>query len=264
MKPWRVSVFAILLSATFVTAQEQLTNESIVKMVKAGLGEGTIITMIDTQPGKYSLGANDVIEMKRAGVAENIISAMLKRSAGPDSSVQPLTPRGPSSPASAGPLNEVGVYFSKGGSWQEIEPEIVNWKTGGVLKHVGTAGVVKGDVNGHINGTHSRTELKLPLKFMIYVPEGVSLTEYQLLHLRVQKGSREFRTVTGGIFHVSGGATRDLVEFESKKVSNRTYLVSLPNFEVGDYGFLPPGAVLSSHASATIGKMYTFRVLEGD
>jgi hypothetical protein len=52
------------------------------------------------------------------------------------------------------------------------------------------------------------------------------------------------------------------MEFESSKIANRTYVISLLSFEVGEYGFLPPGAALSSHASATIGKMYTFRVVK--
>ena len=73
---------------------------------------------------------------------------------------------------------------------------------------------------------------------------------------------REFRTVTGGVFHKSGGAKWDTLPFEYKKVAVRTYLVSLPNLDAGEYGFLSPGAALSSHASAQLGKMYTFRVIE--
>ena len=126
----------------------------------------------------------------------------------------------------------------------------------------GSAGIVKGDVNGHLNGQHSPNSVKTPLEFLIYVPEGVAITEYQLLRLRDQKEAREFRTVTGGVLHVSGGATRDLLPFESKKIAPRTYVVVLPNISTGEYGFLPPGAAVSSHASATLGKIYSFRVLE--
>lgn len=140
-------------------------------------------------------------------------------------------------------------------------PEVVNWKTGGVLKTIGTAGIVKGDVNGHINGAHSRNSLASPVEVFIYTPEGAAITEYQLLRLREHNESREFRTVTGGVMHVSGGATRDLIPFEGKKVANRMYKVLLPNLGAGDYGFLPPGA-FGSASSASIGKMYTFRVIE--
>jgi len=76
----------------------------------------------------------------------------------------------------------------------------------------------------------------------------------------MHKDSREFRTVTGGIFHASGGDTKDLVQFENRKVAPRTWLVTLPNLVPGEYGFLPPGAIVSANASSSLGKMYTFQV----
>lgn len=129
------------------------------------------------------------------------------------------------------------------------------------MKSFASAGIVKGDVNGRITGTNSRNSVTSPLEVVIYAPEGVAITEYQLLHLRQEKDSREFRTVTGGVMHVSGGATRDIVPFEGKKVAPRMYRILLPNLGAGEYGFLPPGAVASAN-SASIGKMYTIHVIE--
>jgi hypothetical protein len=60
---------------------QPLTNESIIKLVKAGLGEATIINIVNTQPGKYSLRADDIIALKKAGVSEKVITAMLNKSA---------------------------------------------------------------------------------------------------------------------------------------------------------------------------------------
>jgi hypothetical protein len=139
---------------------------------------------------------------------------------------------------------------------------VVNWKSGGVGKSIVTFGVVKGDINGRINGPHSRNPVVGPLEFLIIAPEGVAITEYQFLRLREQKDAREFRTVTGGVFHQSGGATRDLVPFEGKKIAPRTFTVIFPTLTPGEYGFLPPGAYTSASASAQLGKMYTFRLTE--
>jgi hypothetical protein len=93
---------------------------------------------------------------------------------------------------------------------------------------------------------------------LIFVPEGTAITEYQLLKLRENKEYREFRTVTGGVLHTSGGATRDLLSFESKKVAPRKFVVLLNNLSQGEYGLLPPGAQTSAGASSQMGKMYTF------
>ena len=101
--------------------------------------------------------------------------------------------------------------------------------------------------------------MKTPLEFLIVVAEGVTITEYQLVHLHEQRSAREFLAVIGGIFSSSGGATRDLLPFEGTKVLGRTFSVKLPELDAGEYGFLMAGAATPS---SKVGKMYTFRVIE--
>jgi hypothetical protein len=205
--------------------------------------------------------------LKSAGAGDKIIAAILEKGAAGSAAGAPATtPPAQKAAAAAAtgtsPVNEVGVYFKKGETWTDLPPEVANFKTGGVLKSIGTAGIVKGDVNGHVNGLHSKTQLKSPVELLVYTPEGTAITEYQLLRLREQKDSREFRTVTGGVMHVSGGATRDLVPFESKKIAPRTYEIVLPNLGGGDFGLLPPAAGDSTSSSGRIGKIYSFRLIE--
>jgi hypothetical protein len=158
------------------------------------------------------------------------------------------------------PVDEVGVYFKQNGHWVEMMPEVVNWKTGGVMKSISTAGIVKGDVNGRINRATSRTELAAPTELLVYCSEGVEITEYQLIRMHTHSNAREFRTVTGGVFDVSGGAKRDTIDFESEHIAQRTYIVRLPNLPAGEYGLLAPGASMANSASAQLGKMYTFSI----
>jgi hypothetical protein len=247
--------------ASLALAQEVLNNDSVTKMVKAGLGESLIVGMVQSQPGNYSLTADSLVKLKQQGVPDKVLAAMMAKGSSP-AATTPATPTtAESSDTDLPPNIEIGVYYKKAGKWQEMLPEVVNWKTGGVMKNIASAGIVKGDVNGHIEGPRSRNSVASPVEVLIYAPEGVAITEYQLLRLRENKGAREFRTVTGGVMHVSGGATRDLVPFEGKKVANRTYRITLPNLGAGEYGFLPPGAVTSA-SSASLGKMYSFRLLE--
>ncbi len=82
------------------------------------------------------------------------------------------------------------------------------------------------------------------------------------MRLHTQSHSREFRTMTGGVFHESGGATRDNVDFQQQKTAKRCYLVSLPaEAKPGEYGFIAPGLTNSS-ASGSTGKIYTFHFVE--
>jgi len=262
LKHWPVIGLLALIPAF---AQQQLTNDAVLKMVKAGLGDDIVVSTIQAQPGKYVTGPDELIALKTGGVSDKVIAAMIaKGSAAPAPAPVAAPAAAPAAQpaASVSPVNEVGVYFKKGDAWADLPPEVVNFKTGGVLKSIGTAGIVKGDVNGHLNGVHSGTQLKTPIELLVYTQEGVAITEYQLLRLRDQKDSREFRTVTGGVMHVSGGQSRDLVPFESKKIAPRTYQVVLPNLGSGEFGLLPPASSDPTASSGRIGKLYTFRIIE--
>ena len=245
-----------------------MTNADVIKMVKAGLGESLVIASIkQAEKRAFTFNADSLIELKAAGVSENIIHIMLDPAAAPAPApappvAKPAAPPEPAPPAvlDASPVTEIGVYYRTGDQWADLLPEVVNWKTGGVLKHLATAGIIKGDVNGLVNGPSSKTVLRPPIQVLIYTPEGTAITEYQLLKLRQNGTTREFRTVTGGVMHAEGGATRDLIPFESKKIAARTHALVLPSLTTGEYGILSPGANSSSSASSQLGKIYSFRI----
>ena len=215
---------AVLLCSSFALSQTTLTNDAVMKMATAGLDEDVTISMINTQPGNYSVTPDNLIVLKKGGVSDKIIAAMVSKGSQPNSAGQPpsTTPAAAPASADAGANLEIGVYFKKKDELVEINPEVVNWKTGGFLKNVASGGLIKGDVNGNIKGGQSKNRVTIPLEFLIKTPEGVAITEYQLIRLHQNKDEREFRTVTGGVLHASGGTTRDVVEFEGKRIANRT------------------------------------------
>ena len=125
-----------------------------------------------------------------------------------------------------------------------------------------TYGIVKNDINGHIEGKNAKTQVTLPVVFAVYIPEGTAITEYQLVRLHQQSNSREFRSKTGGVIHESGGAKRDLVEFQSEKIAPRLYQIALEqNAGTGEYGIIPPGSYTSTNM-ASGGKIYSVSVIE--
>jgi len=58
---------------------EILTNESILTMVKASLDETVILVKIATTPARFDTRTETLIELKRTGVADSILSAMLEK-----------------------------------------------------------------------------------------------------------------------------------------------------------------------------------------
>lgn len=77
-----ISLFAIGALGQQPQPDGPLTNASIVKLVKAGFKEKTIITIIGNRPSDFKLDTEHLIELKRSGVNENIILAMLSSQMG--------------------------------------------------------------------------------------------------------------------------------------------------------------------------------------
>lgn len=73
------------------TNNETLTNVSIVKLVKAGFKEKSIITIIASKPVSFDLSTDRIIELKRNGVSEKVILAMMARQEGSEFSDDALS-----------------------------------------------------------------------------------------------------------------------------------------------------------------------------
>jgi hypothetical protein len=236
--------------------QSHLTVADVIKMSKAGLADDLIVTQVKANGTPFKLSTDDLIGLHQAGVSDRVIATM----------VNPMAAPAPAAPAATSPTSgeptDVGVYLLQNGTWTEIEPEIVTFKTGGVLKGFATGGIVKPDLNGHIKGAHSKITTALPAQFLLVTPEGTAATEYQLLKLRNNSDNREFRSVTGGVIHSSTGAQRDNLEFTPVKTSSRHYTIMIPaTAGKGDFGILPPGSYSSANA-ASGGKLYTVFIPE--
>jgi hypothetical protein len=238
------------LTATKAPAMD---NDSVMKMAKAGLGDDLIIETINTQPGKYVTDADSLVALKGAGVSDRVITAMINKSRRQITNVS-------EKPVELSDVNEIGVYYKdRTGKWTAIEPEIVHIKSGGFIKSTVTHGIIREDRNGHLNGRESKLALQAPIDILIYVPEGVSANEYDFLRFRINSSNREFRVLTGGVFHSTGGADRDEVKFNPVKTGPHTYQFTVgQNTGGGEYGILPPGTGNVTNG----GKIYTFAIVE--
>ena len=58
-----------------------LTNASVIKLVRAGFREKTLIAIIRSRPTRFDLAPERLIELKKSGVSERVILAMIARDA---------------------------------------------------------------------------------------------------------------------------------------------------------------------------------------
>lgn len=69
--------FCFLLSV--LNAQQPLTNDTLVKLTRAGIGEDIIAGMVNQQPGRYSVADSDIAALKSSGVSQKVIAAVIVR-----------------------------------------------------------------------------------------------------------------------------------------------------------------------------------------
>ena len=87
--PTLLITFCLLLGgAVLVNAQTRqqdqgpMTNAEVVKLSKAGFKEKTIVLIISSRIPNFDLSSDKMIQLKRAGVSENIIIAKQKAMTG--------------------------------------------------------------------------------------------------------------------------------------------------------------------------------------
>jgi hypothetical protein len=140
-----------VLAQTNNQQQQALTNQAVVKLAKAGFKEKTIISIINARIPNFDLSPDRMIELKRNGVTEKVIVAMLARQEGAEpiddswsdeefmSGVDPkgTTSGNGNSTGSGTPDNSTNIFGSSGGLKGRTK---TNGTNGGVENDVITTG----------------------------------------------------------------------------------------------------------------------------
>ena len=114
--------------AVVAIAQTALTNDTIIKMTKAGLSDDVIVSTISSQPARFSTSPDDLISLKGAGISDKVIGAMMAKGAGapappaPAAASVPLPPDPPPRHPEAIPLR-LGCTTSRAISGQTCIPK---------------------------------------------------------------------------------------------------------------------------------------------
>ena len=245
----------ILVSMTCaLLAQEPLNNEGIIKLVKSGMTEDLIINVIQQQAGSYAFGADDFVALKAAGVSEKILGAMLakgKEAAAPSGAAKSVA-----APSQRAAISGPGLYYKKGTEYFELLTEEVEWRTGGAVKNIVSAGIVKKDLKGAISGPSSRNFLTNPMEIILFPPSGITVNSYILLPMNPNGGLREFNV---GPVNQKSGVAKGALPFGVEKVGENMFRMVLQTpLAPGEYGILTATPSASPTGSS---KMHTFRIL---
>ncbi len=72
-----------IVAACWPRPAEALTVRDVVELTRAGLGEDTLLALIDVDPSVFPIDAATMTSLKTAGVSERVIVAMIRSGRGP-------------------------------------------------------------------------------------------------------------------------------------------------------------------------------------
>jgi hypothetical protein len=274
---WR-TLGAVVLLAGFLTggpqsraeAQEVLTNDSVISMVKGGLGEAVVLARIRSSPANFDTSTNSLLALKKAGVSDKVIEAMVSapRSGAAAAAPAAPTPAAPSAGTSAPPpsvsasarssaggaaanLPRDSIFHLNGAKYVEMQPQVVEIEISNAVFSS------KSDVVLGGRRAEYRITDRQPQFYSYFAP-----TEALLVKLKPgeKKNDRNLKMGSGG-YHPYGGSSRvgirseDRIAVKSEREANGFYRISpsspLPS---GEYGFI----VLSGATAG--GRMFDFGV----
>jgi hypothetical protein len=125
MKRRIVTLVLLFLSiAGLAVAQEQapLTNADVLEMMRTGLGKNTIVMLIQQGPCNFDTSPQALIQLKKAGASEEVISAMV-------AAPRPAAPAGAEAAAEAALLKDAALKAANAFGPQEKATKIraIRW-----------------------------------------------------------------------------------------------------------------------------------------
>ena len=246
---------ALVASVASASAGAQVfSNNSVVALHEAGLGDDAIIAKVDALPCNYDLSTNSLISLKRSKVSDQVIVAMVNRCAG-SNRAQGADNTVSSTTSSHSP----GIYIEQ---HTPTASELV------ILHPAGAAGA-KTTGNGSV---------LFPFQIKLIVPQptaqlhcserrpvfwfyfnqadrkvdtfGTSVSvaaqspnEFSLVRFRQDHGNRQFVVGRAQAYvQVSGVDPKNTIPFSIKEVGDGAFKIEMTaDLAAGEYAFVLPG-----------------------
>ena len=193
-------LLSLLLAIPFAAVAAPMTNEDVIKMVKGGLGEATVIQSIDAAEPGFDTSPDGLVRLKQGGVSDNVIQRIIARKSGaPAASGQAKAPACPECGTVTG-IREVEKprKVGAGTATGAVIGGVLGYAVGG-SHHRGTGaavGAVGGGVAGNVienNGADGKT-----FEIGVLFDDGHSQVIMQNSNPSLKQGSR-VKLVNGGL-----------------------------------------------------------------
>jgi hypothetical protein len=257
MKTMRVALILMVaislsLPGAISLAQEVLTNDSVIQMVKAGLPEAVVIAKIKSTATKFDLKTDSLVSLKKAGVSDKVLEAMVSAGSGSPAAAG-AAPAPPAPALAAGALKTQDVVYQLiGDKYVELMPLSANVETNFAFFQSKSEIVLPG------RKAQYRTAEKTPVFLTTYAPTEAPMVKFK------PGDDHDDRNLkfSSGAFMPFGGTQKTGVRNEDK-IAVTTERDPRGFYRVKPSAPLPPGEygfVVTTGFSMGTGKIFEFGV----
>jgi hypothetical protein len=283
-------------------ATNAITNQDILRMVQAGLGESVVLATIRTAPAtRFDLSPDGLIALKKGGVSDAIVAVMIDPKAVPVPSTPAVAPalftpapvdtraRVDSATASPEIPRDPGIYLDKGRDGTHdltaLEPTVFSQgKTGGMFTSALTYGVKKVKMKAVTRGSAAGFHVtqRQPTFYFYFEAKGSGLgntggfsgwlagatspNEFVLARMTSTSKDRELVVGEWGAFGGNSGTrSKDTVDLQIEKLTGGVYRVRpAAALDPGEYCFFYAGGVsaLGALGGGNAGKLFDFGIYD--
>lgn len=238
--------------------EDKLTNDAVVALSAAGLGDEAIIAKIKSSSVAFDLSTEQMIALKQRGVSGPVVAAMLTATGAGQPAAAAMSMDSPDPMR----LHPAGLYLlvddPAGGKMTRIDATVSNQaKTGGMFGFALTGGIASMSIKASIQNETARTvSPSATPRFYFFFDESngggtgawasgtaatiVSPNEMTLIKLDRKKGRREARVGSRNIGGAKTGVMdKDRLAFNYEMVRPGVFkVVPTTPLPAGEYGFI--------------------------
>lgn len=263
-----VILFCFIFLQTVFAQTEQITNQEIISLTKAGFDEVLIIQKIKTSTTDFDLSTDALIELKKNKVPDQVVVAMMNSKTGIYSESESMSPY------------DYGIYFydekNVAGKMTQLSPNVsVQNRTGGKITAAFTPfGLGKKKTKANLPGRNAELQIYAAKPvFYFYLDaksgglrtmSGIPYTpnEFTLVKFNLRSDNREITISKENIFGTKEGLSDEyVIEFDFENLGNGKFMVTQKNpLKDGEYAFFLANSGNSNVSSGIGAKFFDFGI----
>lgn len=244
----------LCFSLLTLTAQETITNESVVQMVELGFDDYMIIDKINTSDVKFDASISALGQLKKAGVSSEVLSLIMAKS-------------------KQNTKSKTGIYFvDQNGEDKLIQPAVFSGNNNNRVAQVLVSGLINSKQKARLPNTVSNNVIKstnpeFTFRFNPATTEVDNLqtnqgnqagllnwwfrvasnpNEFVLVKLKVREKQNLREVITGksNLLSSNEGVDPKLsIRFDIEEIEGNVFKVTPTSLEPGEYCFIYQGQV---------------------